>query len=75
MQLMINRFAELFEVFRVPFFFAVAEDEDGADGGEQEREDKKDNAHQQTAERDVFRVGLEARAVKRADGNDDKNDS
>ena len=74
MQLKINRFAELFRIFRVPFLFAVTHDENQADGGEQKRAEQQQGADQQTAEGDVLgrRIG---RSIKSAHGDDDENDA
>jgi hypothetical protein len=65
-------FRLLLGVFRVEGFFAVAQDEDHADRGEQKRKDQNDYAHQKTAEGDVFGIRV-GRAVKRPEGDDDKD--
>ena len=75
MRLMIKRFAGLFGVFRIPFLFAVAHDEDQADGGEQKRADQQQDADQQTAEGNVFRIGLESCRIESAHRDDDDNDA
>ena len=62
-----------FRVFRVPVFFAVAEHENRADGGEQEREYEQDDADQDPAEREVFIVWLEPGAVKHFAEDDQQN--
>ena len=67
-------FESLFGVFRVPFFFAVAEHENSADGGKQEREYEQNDADQNSAESEVFVVRLETRAVKHFAEDDQKND-
>jgi hypothetical protein len=65
----------LFEVFRVPFFLAAAQDEDYADRCDKKRNNQQDDAHYQTGEGDVFGVRLKARRIKCAYRNYDKNDA
>lgn len=63
-----------FGVFRVPFLFAAAQDEDRADGGDEKRDDEQNDADQKPAESDVF-GRLVGRSVKRAHRDDDENDA
>ena len=70
-----NRIKVSFRVFRVPVFFAAAQDENRADGGEQERKYEQDDTDQNSAESEVFVVGLETRAVKHFAENDQQNNS